>query len=249
MLRWLVLIPLALCALPAPAARASCAAAVGVQGRLLLGVGSYDRDALPPKGDEIDAISPACNDGGQELTSDGDTRVRTLDGIPARIAVLGSDGDLYVAPGSLVAIATHPVHAALPRPVRTPHPCPRVRSHRVRVKTAFDNGFEVRGLGGRANLLRVLDRTRITNRPVVTPLVAGQRLRVLVRDCGRTAVAERITFVGRDVVPERYVRYRAPGGAGGGPPALAWVGGAIVVVLVLGFGWLVWFAWVSGVGR
>src|SRR3954452_22714891 len=92
----------ALACLVAPAARASCVPAVGVDGSVLSSVHGSDR-ALPAGGGRVRAVAPACNDAGQRRP-DGRTTVVRFAGVPADVAVRSLDGDgVYLATGSLTA--------------------------------------------------------------------------------------------------------------------------------------------------
>ena len=110
-----LLVPLLVAAALAHAEDASgaCASAVVFEGRVLFGAVVQHPRRLPPRDGELDAIFPACNDtGGDE--PDQRTSVLRLRGLPPRVAVAGRGraDAMCVDAGSLVAIGTHPLHAA-----------------------------------------------------------------------------------------------------------------------------------------
>src|SRR5215213_5175478 len=81
---------------PAEAARASCVAAVIVDGTVLYG-GPAPDGKLPPLGGRRSAVAPACNDAGQD-DPDGTTTVLRFRDIPVDVAVHSDAGDaVYLA--------------------------------------------------------------------------------------------------------------------------------------------------------
>ncbi len=228
-----LLVPLLLAAALAHAEDASgaCAAAVVVDGRVLFGAVVQHPRRLPPRDGEHDAIFPACNDtGGDE--PDQRTTVLRLRGLPPRVAVAerGRSGAVYVDPGSLVAIGTHPLHAAQFGSPRKPS-YGRCRPDRsaVRGRAAEDGVLRMRTVR-RTVFVSIDAATRFTNRPSYEPVRKGQRLRLATSHCGRRRVADRVTFLGPAPAAEPY----RSGGArarGGRDPA-AWQ----VVLLLLGAG-------------
>src|SRR3954468_21586393 len=106
-----------LCALGLPgAARASCAAGVGVDGHLLLGSALREGVRLPPPAGVEPAIEPGCNDGGG-FQADPRITGNRLRGVAPTVGVLSLDGStVYTVPGSLVGLRRHPLHALAPRP-------------------------------------------------------------------------------------------------------------------------------------
>jgi hypothetical protein len=191
---------------PAPADSMSCAAAVIVDGYLLLGhAGAPHPERLPEPGVSLRAIEPACGDDDH----DRDVTVTAFRGIPPRVAVASTDAysSLYVANGALVAMAEHPLHrtwyADANRPsARRGRPC---RDHGRITGTVMGNpGFSelaLRTPRGEQRV-RVDSQSRIANRPSYQPALTGQRLTVGVLRCGRDLVAERIRFVGATVRPQ-----------------------------------------------
>src|SRR4051795_3698384 len=98
-------------------ARASCVSAVIVDGAVLIGHGASD-GTLPRAAEEMSAVDPACNDGGPRQPDRRTTVVRFA-GVPADIAVRSVDGStVYIADGSLTALATHPLHPSTGRVAR-----------------------------------------------------------------------------------------------------------------------------------
>ena len=96
-------------ALSAPTAKAACQAIVVVDGTVLLGHDSEGWTVPPPDGTRR-AVLPACNDAGQH-DPDTTTTVMRLQGVPADVAVRSLRGDaVYLARGSLTALAAHPLH-------------------------------------------------------------------------------------------------------------------------------------------
>jgi hypothetical protein len=190
----------------APAESMSCAAAVVVDGHLLLGTGGAPHpERLPEHGASLRAIEPACGDDDH----DRDVTVTAFRGIPATVAVASTEAysPLYVARGALVALAGHPLHRVWYGDASRPS-ARRGRSCREAGRLSGtvmgDLGFS--GLALRTprdeQVVRVDARSRITNRPVYQPALPGQRLAVAVLRCGRDLVAERIRFVGATVRPQ-----------------------------------------------
>lgn len=211
MRRRLVICVLALPALvPPPAADASCAATVVVGKRLLFGQGDVARDELPPVGKEHPAVEPACNDEGQDDPGRPIT-VRTLRGLPPDVAVLRhqSSTELYVAEGSLVVSAAHPLHRAVYArgSVARRGPCRRV-PRAVRGRLADESYGTLRtlvlrvGSGRPAAVVRTDERTRLTNRRPYEPVNPGQRLAVRTSVCRGRRVADAIAFVGPTVAAD-----------------------------------------------
>jgi hypothetical protein len=215
----------------APAAQASCVGAVVVDGSVLLGSYGPDRK-LPPSAGRVRAVAPACNDSGQPHP-DGHTTVVRLSGIPADIAVGSVSGDeVYLADGSLTALAAHPLHQTGRRFARSD--C----RHRPKLEgTAESAGFDSIALrsGGHMRYLRVDAQTRLVNRRAYQPIRKGQGLRIEGRRCGTRLVADRITFTGPTVVPEPYRSPHIESGVRSFPWVLAYVIGAGCLAFV----WLV----------
>jgi hypothetical protein len=217
----------------APAASAACAAAVVVDGRVLLGAVVRSPSRLPPRMGPYPAISPACNDtGGDE--PDRPTTVLRLRGLPPRVAVAtaGRPDTVYYASGSLPAIGTHPLHAALFGSPRTPSYRERRRCRRyrtaVRGQVVDEGALRIR-TAARTVFARVDAATRFTNRPVYEPVLRGQRLRVTTSRCGPRRVADRVTFVGTAPAPAAYRSGRRAADSRG-PYLAAWQ--VVLIVLV-----------------
>jgi hypothetical protein len=197
------------CSLVAPtSAPASCAAVVVVEGSLLFGVSIEHRPGrVPARGARLRAIEPSCGDD----TDDRRVTVTKLAGMPARLAVApeGTDTSLYVAEGSLIALASHPLHrawyAGTSRPsfrrgesCREAEPLTGTVSHPgadTRLHLATPDGDRT---------VRVDASSRIANRPAYQPVLAGQRLRLRMLQCGPHRVAHRIRFSGATIRAERY---------------------------------------------
>jgi hypothetical protein len=218
------------CLLWAPDASAACAAAVVVDGRVLLGHAVDHPSRLPPRAGELEATVPACDDSGDSGGEGQETTVVGLRGVPAQVAVVDRAGDtLYVDAASLPALRGHPVHAVL----YGSRGAPELRRCRpsatdVRGRVVLDGSLRIR-TAKRTVTLRVDGATRFANRPAYAPVREGQRLRVATSRCGSRRVADRVTFVGA-----------APAPGTGGPGADADGGGLDLagwqVVLVLLFG-------------
>jgi hypothetical protein len=190
----------------APADSMSCAAAVVVDGYVLLGSGRVPhRDRLPEGGASLRAIEPACGDDDH----DREVTVTALRGIPPSVAVTSTDAhsSLYVAPGALVARAEHPLHRVWYADSRRPSArAGRSCREAGRVAGTVMGGLGFDGLALRTSRgeqwVRVDAQSRIANRPAYQPALRGQRLTVGVLRCGRDLVAERIRFVGATVRPQ-----------------------------------------------
>ena len=241
--RWPAL--LAALAFGAPAAtagdaRASCAAAVVVDGRVLLGGGVDDPARLPPVTGERPALSPACTEGSDERIT-----VMRMQGVPPRVAVLDSDRrSIYVAEGTVTTLATHPLHDAFRRgnlpSLREGRRCRAQRRPLDVVALEAQGGRVLRVDAGAGSVLVGVDsRTRIVNRPAYEPIRRGQRLRLRTSACGgRRVVADRIAFTGPAPSEERYRGAVATdtGGTGPGVPLLipiALVAAAAILLAIL----------------
>lgn len=191
---------------PAPADSMSCAAAVVVDGYVLLGTARAPHpERLPERGASLRAIEPACGDD----DDDREVTVTAFRGIPPSVAVASTDAysSLYVAPGALVARAEHPLHrvwyAGANRPsARRGRSCRE--GGRLTGTAMGDQGFSALTLRTPRGeqFVRVDAQSRIANRPAYQPALTGQRLTVGVLRCGRDLVAERIRFVGATVRPQ-----------------------------------------------
>ena len=139
-------------------------------------------------------------------------------GIPADIAVRSVDGrDVYIADGSLTALATHPLHRSAGRVAR--RRC--VRKSR-RGGTAGRAGFDSIELiaGGRSHFYRVDARTVLANRPAYQPISRGQRLSIAATRCAARLIADRIAFTGPTIVAKRYRGQSNPALGSGLPRAI-----------------------------
>jgi hypothetical protein len=183
----------------APAAHASCVASVVVDGTVLYGMDAAGTELPPPAG-RVRAVSPACNDAGQGNPDRTTTLVR-LAGVPPQVAVRSIDGGVvYLAAGSLTALAAHPLHRESRRFARGD--CGRRVQLEGTTRSAFSDGLLLAS-GARRHAVTVDARTELVNRPAFQPLLEGQRLRIAARHCGRRLVADRIAFTGPTVVAER----------------------------------------------
>jgi hypothetical protein len=123
-------------------------------------------------------------------------------GVAADIAVRSVDGSrVYIAPGSLTALATHPLHRSFRRPGR--RSCARTSKLRGTAGAAGFDSIELM-TGGRSHFYRVDAHTALVNRPAYQPIRRGQRLSIAASRCGTRLIADRITFTGPTVVPKRY---------------------------------------------
>src|SRR3954451_24063733 len=192
-MRWSsMLLVCVLACLWAPAAHASCIAAMVVDGTVLSSVNFSDR-ALPEAAGHLRAVAPACNDAGPRHR-DGKTTVVRFAGVPADVAVRSLDGDdVYLAAGSLTALAAHPLHQAARRFAR------RACGRRATLGgTAESAGFDSLTLvsGAPRAYVRVDAHTALVNRPAYQPVRKGQGLEIAGRRCGSRLVADRIAFTG-----------------------------------------------------
>jgi hypothetical protein len=195
---------------PAQAPALSCASVVVVDGSLLWGTQIAHRPGrLSARCTPLTAMKPVCSDSG----GDGGYRrvsVTALAGMPVRLAVApeGDDTSLYVAHGSLVELANHPLHGAwypnASRPsFRRGRSCARTES--VTGTVTYPGGLTrlLLATAGGVRTVRVDAHSRITNRPAYQPVLPKQRLRVWMVKCGRVRVADRIRFVGATIQPKR----------------------------------------------
>ena len=208
-------------------ASAGCLSAVVVDGQVLHGI-AVDRPGLPPRAGSLRAISPACNDGGP-IEEDRRTTVVRVRGLPQRVAVLpsGRSDSVFVSPGTITFIGTHPLHRVLHGRTPAYRHCRPYRTD-VRGRVEADGVLRIR-TAERTVILEVDAATRFTNRPVYEPVLQGQRLRVMTSRCGPRRVADRVTFLGATPRREPY-RRGIPASAGGGFEVAGWQ-----VVLVLLF--------------
>ena len=224
-MRWLIVVVLVL--LYAPSARASCVAAVVVDGVVLYG--GPELDAHPPVGEPRSAVAPACNDAGQN-EPDGRTTVVPFEGVPPTVAVAGEGNLVYLAGGSLTALKAHPLHLPGRRFRRDRCGRPQPLAGAV-TRSGFD--YVYLRVDGRERLVRVDARTRMTNRPAYEPVVDGQGLRLTVRRCRKQLVADRIAFAGPTLEVPRY--RRSSGGPSYDPPnVLNWIALGVILVVVGG---------------
>ena len=174
-----------------PVARASCIPTVVVAGQTLNGTAVADLadpSALPEPGDSEPAIVPPCRDGGEPDGRDRPTEVRSLAGVPPRVAVVDPSGrTVYLARGSLTGLAAHPLHAAFQG--RGDVPERRCRPRRADLQATVlavesrGRGFSARA-GGRTVFVAVDAGTDVANRPATTPLRRGDRVLVRAAACG-----------------------------------------------------------------
>jgi len=211
-------------------AQASCVGAVVVDGAVLNAVYASDW-ALPASAGRVRAVAPACNDAGRRHR-DGTTTVVRLEGVPTDVAVRSIDGaEVYLAGGSLTALAAHPLHQASRRFAR------RSCGRRAKLEgTAEFAGFDSVTLlsSGRRHFVRVDARSALVNRPAYQPVHRGQRLRIDGRRCGTRLVADRIAFTGPTVVPDRY---ESPD-LGSRSHPLPWRFALVISAVSLFLGWL-----------
>jgi hypothetical protein len=221
---------LALVCLSPREARASCVAAVIVDGVVLIGYGASDW-TLPRADGRVSAVAPACNDGGPRQL-DGRTTVMRFAGIPADVAVRSVDGrDVYIADGSLTALATHPLHRSAGRVARR-----RCERKSRRGGTAGRAGFDSIELiaGGRSRFYRVDARTVLANQPAYQPIRRGQPLSIAATRCGKQLIADRIVFTGPAIAPKRYSAQRNSAAGSG----LRW--GFVLLIGVPGLALVAW---------
>jgi hypothetical protein len=215
-----------------PQARASCVSAVIVDGAVLIGHDASDW-TLPRTAGQMPAVDPACNDGGPRQPDSRTTVVRFA-GVPADIAVRSVDGsDVYIADGSLTALAAHPLHRSYHRLVR--RNCARKSTLGG---TAGTTGFDSIELiaGGRSHFYRVDARTALVNRPAYQPIRRGQQLSIAASRCGTRLIADRITFTGPTIVPKRYTGQTDSALGAGLPWGIAILIGALGLALAA---WLI----------
>lgn len=172
------------------AARAGCASAVVVDGHLLTERGA-PATKLPPTDGQIEAVSPACNDAGQE-EPDTPTTVTQLNGVPPIVGVV--DGrDLYLNEGAQTALRDHPLHAIAPAPSPR-RDCRPASPFRARTRAVYEGALVLRSRRGLRNF--GLDRrSRFTNQPASLPVLPDQRLEIAGQRCDGVLIADRITFL------------------------------------------------------
>jgi hypothetical protein len=210
-------------------ARASCVAAVIVDGVVLIGQGPPD-GTLPRAAGRMSAVLPACNDGGPRQP-DGTTTVVRFAGIPADVAVRSVDSrDVYLADGSLTALAAHPLHESTRRLTRR-----RCARKSTLVGAAGRAGFDSIELiaGGRSHFYRVDARTVLANRPAYQPIRGGQRLSIAATRCGTRLIADRIVFTGPTILPKRYKGQTASAPGSGLPWGVVLLIGALGLALAV----------------
>jgi hypothetical protein len=152
-------------------ASASCIASVRLNGITYIGTGFPH---LPRRGAAIKGgVQPGCNDTGPSTRPEPDlpAQIAALAGVPARIAVAGPAGSVtvYLAPGFLVGLRSHPLYAYAAK--QTPSAlfgCRRSVAIRGRVSDqGFAAQFTLRA-GGRDVTVRVRPSTTMS-----VPRLAG----------------------------------------------------------------------------
>lgn len=183
-----------------PSAQAGCVGAVVVDGAVLLASDAYR--TLPRPAGRVPAVVPACNDGGPRRP-DGRTTVVRLAGVPADVAVRSTDGSrVYLAQGSLTALAAHPLHRRSRRLVR--RHCVVTPTREGTAGLVTPDSIELIA-GATRRLYRIDGRSTLANQPAYQPVRRGQRLSIAAAKCGTRLIADRIVFTGPRVVPRRYV--------------------------------------------
>lgn len=198
----------ALAAVAPEPARAMCVSSVVVDGHRLIGH-SADRALLPPRGPEREVVDPACNDAGQG-DPDRTVRARTLDGIPAAVAVVRGE-HVFVDEDSLPVLGDHPLHRAIAAghrqtSYRSDGTCRREEgAQRGTVAANAGTALELRR-ADRTVPISVDARTQIAGAPAYQPVRAGQRVTLRTSLCGPRRVADAIRLTGPVPAAER----RAP---------------------------------------
>jgi hypothetical protein len=164
-------------------AAAACIAAVRLNAITYVGNGfaHLPRRGAPIKG----GVVPGCNDTGPSTRPEPDlpAQIAVLEGVPVRVAVAGPAGSVtaYLAPGFLLGLRSHPLHAYAAK--QTPSAlfgCARRVTVRGRVSDqGFAAQFTLRA-GGRNVTVRVRASTtmsvpRLAGMPY---LAEGRRLEV-----------------------------------------------------------------------
>jgi hypothetical protein len=172
---------------------AACAAAVQLRGITYVG-SEFKR--LPARGGPVaGGVQPGCNDTGPATPPEPDRPValRTLKGVPTRIAVTGSAGSrtAYLAPGFLLELRSHPLHAY----ARLGAPsslfgcrAPTVLRGHTRSQPGA-GGLFVLFAGTLRVEVRVRSSTRVLTRRVAGTPYLGARQRLEVRGCRSTSGA------------------------------------------------------------
>jgi hypothetical protein len=189
-----------LLAAPAPAP-AACALGVEYRGAFYVGAtpvpgarveqGAPLRGGVVPGCDDVVIIGP---DGRRENEPPPDTAVDLVRvaGVRAAVAVaMPGRSDVFIAPGFLPELASHPLHEALfaePPRERCPGSKTVTRTGRIVSAPGFGRQLGMRGGGGQSSVAvgaatRVLGGTRRAGLPY---LRKGDAIRVTGRRCGRT---------------------------------------------------------------
>jgi hypothetical protein len=97
-----------------PPSSASCAAALLVDGRVLLGQGGRVFEDPPPLAGRVDVVVPACNDTNLVPPEpDRPGKARAILGTPPQLAVRGNDRAWYLDDQRLWGLDGHPLQQAL----------------------------------------------------------------------------------------------------------------------------------------
>jgi hypothetical protein len=172
---------------------------------VLYGEGAFREKHLPARGSRLDVVWPGCSDTPPAVEPDRQGTARRLRGLPSTVAVIAHQ-QLFVARGSMTALAEHPLFAALAASRARQFDACSFRHERPLVRAvahAWSDRVRVL-LGGRKRWVRVDGRTTLSNRPASTPVWRGQRLRVRLMRCGSTLIARDIAFVGEANPPSPY---------------------------------------------
>lgn len=228
----LALAVLLLVALPSAASAQVCPKELVVDGRLMERLKVKEEDRLPARGAERDVQVPTCD---PDAPTEPAT-AQTLDGVDPTIAVL-MDDDLYVATGSLVQLAGHPVHDAIYRTADEP----AYRRDECRPLGAPTTGtVEIDGTltlhQGEGTTRLVVDAdTRFASGPASQVLLKGQRVSVAASECGPRKVADVITLVGGALPPREFTPATQTEDEASG-----WMFGVGAIALVAAGGVLFW---------
>jgi hypothetical protein len=141
--------------------------------------------------------------------------------------------DVYIADGSLTALATHPLHQPAPRLAR--RRCGRASTLDGAAGGASFDALELIA-GERSHFYRVDAGTALTNRPAYQPIRRGQQLSITATRCGTRLIADRIAFTGPTIAPKRYVGYQSSALGTGLPWVIVLPIGAVGLALAV---WLI----------
>jgi hypothetical protein len=152
---------------------------------------------LPPPGDVlVGGEKPPCNDGGGAEEQTREVELRSVSGVPPEVAVYLADspGDVYLNPGYLIELPSHPLHQVFYGPPGRPLRRAQGKSCTFEGEIKSLDAFIVQAPDGE-QWITVDARTRVKGfqREGLPYLRAGDRVRIKGKGCNEAVMlAQRI---------------------------------------------------------